>query len=234
MNNNTLSIQKEISEIISLHEKGLFKEALKKTDALANANPNNALIFNLGKNGADTKEEYRRLINYPVKPDILIFQYYLNDIESASKENGHSFKGFSTYKDLSYSFEFLIRSPPPSARNPSSDSSSPTTSFASIVEPEIVILFELTIYIPPPDIEEWLKIDEFFIRILKPIAEIQLLKSIVEILLLLLLKPIKMGMQLLKPIIEISPNMKTYSWNTIIKPYSRNMFFKISNRNTIC
>ena len=46
MNNNTLSIQKEISEIISLHEKGLFKEALKKTDALSNANPNNALIFN--------------------------------------------------------------------------------------------------------------------------------------------------------------------------------------------
>ena len=70
---------------------------------------NNALIFNLGKNGADTKEEYLRLIDYPVKPDILILQYYLNDIESASKENGHSFKGFSTYKDLSYSFEFLIR-----------------------------------------------------------------------------------------------------------------------------
>jgi len=46
MNNNTLSIQKEISEIIFLHEKGLFKEALKKTDALSDANPNNALIFN--------------------------------------------------------------------------------------------------------------------------------------------------------------------------------------------
>ena len=29
-----------------MHEKGLFKEALKKTDALSNANPNNALIFN--------------------------------------------------------------------------------------------------------------------------------------------------------------------------------------------
>ena len=46
MNNNTLSIQKEISKIISLHEKGLFREALKKTDALSDANPNNALIFN--------------------------------------------------------------------------------------------------------------------------------------------------------------------------------------------
>ena len=46
MNDNTTSIQKEIGEIISLHEKGLFKEALKKTDFLSNANPNNALIFN--------------------------------------------------------------------------------------------------------------------------------------------------------------------------------------------
>jgi len=46
MNNNTLSIQKEINEIISLHKKDLFKEALKKTDVLSNANPNNALIFN--------------------------------------------------------------------------------------------------------------------------------------------------------------------------------------------
>ena len=31
MNDNTPSIQKEIGEIISLHEKGLFNEALKKT-----------------------------------------------------------------------------------------------------------------------------------------------------------------------------------------------------------
>jgi len=46
MNDNTPSIQKEIGEIISLHEKGLFNEALKKTDVLSNANPNNALIFN--------------------------------------------------------------------------------------------------------------------------------------------------------------------------------------------
>ena len=46
MNNNNLSIEKEIEEIISLHKKGLFKEALKKTDILYNANPNNALIFN--------------------------------------------------------------------------------------------------------------------------------------------------------------------------------------------
>ena len=70
---------------------------------------NTSLIFNLGENGADTKEEYKRLIDYPVKPDILILQYYLNDIEVASKENGQSFKGFSPYNDLSYSFEFMIR-----------------------------------------------------------------------------------------------------------------------------
>ena len=46
MNNIAISIEKRIDEIISLHKKGLFKEALKKTDTLYNANSNNALIFN--------------------------------------------------------------------------------------------------------------------------------------------------------------------------------------------
>jgi len=46
MNNNTSSIKKEIDKINSLHEKGLLKEALKETDALHNANPDNELILN--------------------------------------------------------------------------------------------------------------------------------------------------------------------------------------------
>ena len=79
------------------------------TNLLNDKLSNTSLIFNLGKNGSDTKEEYKRLIDYPVKPDILILQYYLNDIEVASKENGQSFKGFGPYEDLRYTFEFMVR-----------------------------------------------------------------------------------------------------------------------------
>ena len=79
------------------------------TNLLNDKLSNTSLIFNLGKNGSDTKEEYKRLIDYPVKPNILILQYFLNDIEGASKENGQSVKGFSLYKDLNGLSEFMIR-----------------------------------------------------------------------------------------------------------------------------
>ena len=46
MNNNVLSIEKRIDEIVSLHNKGLFDEALKKTNILNKENPNNPLVFN--------------------------------------------------------------------------------------------------------------------------------------------------------------------------------------------
>ena len=46
MNNNVLSIEKKIDEIVSLHNKGLFDEALKKTNILNKENPNNPLVLN--------------------------------------------------------------------------------------------------------------------------------------------------------------------------------------------
>ena len=46
MHYKDLSNKKEIDEIISLHKKNLFEQALKKTDILYKSNPNNASIFN--------------------------------------------------------------------------------------------------------------------------------------------------------------------------------------------
>jgi len=63
MNNNTLSIQKEIDKINSLHEKGLLNEALKEIDALNSANPNNILIFNAYGVIYASLEEFEKSIN---------------------------------------------------------------------------------------------------------------------------------------------------------------------------
>jgi hypothetical protein len=40
-------------------------------------------VFNLGVSGSHTDREFDSLINYPVKPDIIVLCYYHNDIESA-------------------------------------------------------------------------------------------------------------------------------------------------------
>lgn len=57
-------------------------------------------VLNVGSNGADTREEYARLLKYPYPPDILILQYYGNDIQKAANEAGIEFPGFSPYSDL--------------------------------------------------------------------------------------------------------------------------------------
>ncbi|MDD2635624.1 MAG: SGNH/GDSL hydrolase family protein [Bacteroidales bacterium] len=41
------------------------------------------LVFNLGVCGSHTDREFDSLMQYPVKPDIIILAYYHNDIESA-------------------------------------------------------------------------------------------------------------------------------------------------------
>jgi hypothetical protein len=44
-----------------------------------------ARVFNAGVPGSNTQDEYQRVINFPVSPDLLILQYYGNDIaDSAS------------------------------------------------------------------------------------------------------------------------------------------------------
>jgi lysophospholipase L1-like esterase len=41
----------------------------------------NYVVFNLGKRGANTKQEIEAILNYPYSPDILILSYFINDIE---------------------------------------------------------------------------------------------------------------------------------------------------------
>jgi hypothetical protein len=57
-------------------------------------------FFNLGINGADTDDEYKTLIDFPVKPDVVVLQYFFNDIDNASKRAG-SWKPFPMiYSDI--------------------------------------------------------------------------------------------------------------------------------------
>jgi len=42
------------------------------------------VVFNVGKNGLNTGQVIDAITKYPYKPDILIFSYYINDIESVS------------------------------------------------------------------------------------------------------------------------------------------------------
>jgi hypothetical protein len=41
-------------------------------------------VFNLGDSGTDTKKQIEAIINFPYKPDILIWSYVVNDIEGAA------------------------------------------------------------------------------------------------------------------------------------------------------
>lgn len=57
-------------------------------------------VFNLGRNGAATREEYRRLLEQPEPPDLLILSYYTNDIQEACAAAGRRLPGFEPYTNL--------------------------------------------------------------------------------------------------------------------------------------
>ncbi len=57
-------------------------------------------FFNIGRNGADPDDEYNILVNFPAKPDVLVLQYFFNDIENATRRAG-KFKEFPLlYNDI--------------------------------------------------------------------------------------------------------------------------------------
>lgn len=58
------------------------------------------VVYNLGVSGADTRDEASRLEKFPVKPDVIVLQYFLNDIEKVGKEKGLTLTGSETYSDL--------------------------------------------------------------------------------------------------------------------------------------
>ncbi|MFN4146111.1 MAG: SGNH/GDSL hydrolase family protein [Runella sp.] len=57
-------------------------------------------VFNLGVSGSDTRDEFRRLEQFPVKPNVLILQYFPNDIAQAAQDAGLTLAEFKPYDDI--------------------------------------------------------------------------------------------------------------------------------------
>ncbi len=61
--------------------------------------------FNLGKGNIDTRDEYHNLISFGIKPDVMVLQYYLNDIEKAGEKYGHftlNTRGYGVKKESTF------------------------------------------------------------------------------------------------------------------------------------
>lgn len=54
--------------------------------------------FNLGRGNTDTRDEYLRLVDFGLKPDYLVLQYYHNDIEKVGAKYGYFHTSQTGYK----------------------------------------------------------------------------------------------------------------------------------------
>ncbi len=71
------------------------------TDQLEAMIPGNEYsVYNLGVGGSDTRDENKRLREFPFKPDILIFSWYPNDIEQDGELGGLTLQHARSYHDL--------------------------------------------------------------------------------------------------------------------------------------
>ncbi len=60
--------------------------------------------FNLGRGNTDTRDEYLRLLDFGLKPDYLVLQYYHNDIEKVGAKYGYFNASQTGYKSKKPSF----------------------------------------------------------------------------------------------------------------------------------
>ena len=67
------------------------------------------VVYNLGVSGSDTRDEAKRLMEFPVKPDVIVLQYFPNDIEKAARENGKTLTGAEPYNDLHGPWATLVK-----------------------------------------------------------------------------------------------------------------------------
>lgn len=67
---------------------GLQSPADRFADVLARQLGDGYAVFNLGTPGDSTPQELERLEAYPVQPDVVILQYFLNDIDYAALTQG--------------------------------------------------------------------------------------------------------------------------------------------------
>lgn len=61
---------------------------------------NGYVTYNLGISGSDTRDEYARLVKFGKTPDILVLQYFPNDIEKVARDHGLVPAAFEPYSDL--------------------------------------------------------------------------------------------------------------------------------------
>jgi hypothetical protein len=70
-------------------------------------------VLNLGQNGADTRAEFKTMMDFigvsGIAPDVLVLEYYGNDIEVAAQDDGLVFSGIKPYEELSYPIRSLVR-----------------------------------------------------------------------------------------------------------------------------
>lgn len=71
--------------------------------------PDRYVVYNLGVSGSDTRDEARRLMGFPVKPDVIVLQYFPNDIEKVAREKGLTLVGAEPYADLKGSWATLVK-----------------------------------------------------------------------------------------------------------------------------
>jgi GDSL-like Lipase/Acylhydrolase family len=58
------------------------------------------VAYNLGISGSDTRDEFKRLQKFGIKPDVLVLQYFLNDVANAAKDANLSLAEMQPYNDL--------------------------------------------------------------------------------------------------------------------------------------
>ncbi len=66
-------------------------------------------VYNLGVSGSDTRDEADRLERYPVKPNVIVLQYFLNDIEKVGREHGLTLSGSEPYSDLKGPMSMIVK-----------------------------------------------------------------------------------------------------------------------------
>lgn len=67
------------------------------------------VTYNLGISGSDTRDEYERYEKFGVRPDVLVLQYFPNDIEKAAKSHGVEAGGLRPYGDLRGPLRHLVQ-----------------------------------------------------------------------------------------------------------------------------
>ena len=70
---------------------GIEDPANRFSDLLAARLPEDYVVLNLGRNGSDTLDEYRRLVELPLEPDVLVLTHYDNDTEYLVERRGDAF-----------------------------------------------------------------------------------------------------------------------------------------------